>query len=128
MGYSGVVTFGGIRIAGLSGIYKSHDYHKGHFERPPYDNGTVRSAYHIRSVDVFKLKLLTGPIDIFVSHDWPLGVYHHGNVEELYRYKDHLRAEIEANTLGSPPACRANVSVKTKVLVFLHTCMQNFQH
>jgi hypothetical protein len=28
LGHSGVVTFGGLRIAGLSGIYKSHDYHK----------------------------------------------------------------------------------------------------
>ena len=120
MGYSGVVTFGGIRIAGLSGIYKSHDYHKGHFERPPYDNGTVRSAYHIRSVDVFKLKLLTGPIDIFVSHDWPLGVYHHGNVEELYRYKDYLRAEIEANTLGSPPAAELMSLLKPKYWFSAH--------
>ena len=42
---------------------------------------------------------------IFVmSHDWPLGVYHHGNVQELYRYKSFLRDEIESNTLGSPPA------------------------
>ena len=104
LGYSGVVNFSGIRIAGLSGIYKGHDYNKGHFERPPYDDSTVRSAYHVRSLDVFKLKLLSQPIDIFVSHDWPLGVYHHGNVEKLYRFKEYLRSEIEANTLGNPPA------------------------
>jgi len=104
LGYAGVVSFGGIRIAGLSGIYKSHDYNKGHFERPPYNNSTVRSAYHVRSFDIFKLKLLSQPVDIFVSHDWPIGVYHHGNVEKLYRFKEYLRAEIESNTLGSPPA------------------------
>ena len=104
LGYAGVVNFGGIRIAGLSGIYKGHDYNKGHFERPPYNNSTVRSAYHVRSLDVFKLKILSQPIDIFMSHDWPLGVYHHGNVQELYRYKEYLRSEIESNTLGSPPA------------------------
>lgn len=104
LGYAGVVNFGGIRIAGLSGIYKGHDYNKGHFERPPYNDSTVRSAYHVRSLDVFKLKILSQPIDIFMSHDWPLGVYHHGNVQELYRYKEYLRSEIESNTLGSPPA------------------------
>lgn len=104
LGYSGVVNYGGIRIGGLSGIYKGHDYHKGHFERPPYNDSTVRSAYHVRSFDVFMLKLISQPIDIFMSHDWPLGVYHHGNLEALYRFKGFLRPEIERNTLGSPPA------------------------
>lgn len=104
LGYAGVVHFGGIRIGGLSGIYKSHDYKKGHFERPPYNDSTVRSAYHVRSFDVFMLKLISQPIDIFMSHDWPLGIYHHGNLQELYRFKDFLRPEIESNTLGSPPA------------------------
>ncbi|XP_028416958.1 lariat debranching enzyme-like [Dendronephthya gigantea] len=101
LGYSGVVNFGGLRIAGLSGIFKSHDYNKGHYEAPPFDQGTVRSIYHVRSLDVFKLKLLTRPVDIAMSHDWPKGVYHYGNLNELYRWKGFLRPEIENDTLGS---------------------------
>lgn len=39
-----------------------------------------------------------------MSHDWPRGIYHHGNVEELLRYKEHFRKEISDNSLGSRPA------------------------
>ena len=56
LGYSGVVQYGGLRIAGLSGIYKGYDYEKGHHERPPYNDESLRSTYHVRSFDVFKLK------------------------------------------------------------------------
>ena len=56
LGYAGVVNIGGVTIAGLSGIYKGHDYLKGHFECPPYNPGTMRSAYHIRNLEVFRLK------------------------------------------------------------------------
>lgn len=56
LGYAGVVNFGGIRIGGMSGLFKIHDYHKGHFEFPPYKPETLRSAYHIRELEVIKLK------------------------------------------------------------------------
>ena len=120
LGYSGVINYGGVRIGGLSGIFKGHDYNKGHFEKPPYNDSTVRSAYHVRSFDVFMLKLISKPIDIFMSHDWPRGVYHHGNLEALYRFKEFLRPEIENNTLGSPPAGELMSLLKPKYWFAAH--------
>lgn len=91
MGYAGVVNVNGIRIGGISGIYKGFDFYKGHFEFPPYDNSTMRSVYHVRQSDVFRMKQLSGNIDIMLSHDWPQGSYNYGNVEQLTRFKPHFR-------------------------------------
>ncbi|XP_013393703.1 lariat debranching enzyme [Lingula anatina] len=104
MGYASVLRFGGVRIAGLSGIYKSRDYARGHFEKPPYTENTKRSAYHVRNVEVFRLKQLSTPVDICMSHDWPRGVYYHGNTNKLLMKKKFFKEEVENNTLGSPPA------------------------
>nr|SVE88021.1 EOG090X06RW [Daphnia similis] len=101
LGYAGVVKFGGIRIAGISGIFKGHDYLKGHFEKPPYTSGTMRSAYHVRSLEVFRLKQLKESIDIFISHDWPRGIYNYADTTELLHWKPFFRDEIANNVLGS---------------------------
>ncbi len=60
-----MINFGGLRIAGLSGIYKSYDYKKvfkkdihllvGYYETLPYDEQMIRSAYHVRELEIFKL-------------------------------------------------------------------------
>ncbi|KAG8934920.1 lariat debranching enzyme, partial [Tulasnella sp. 418] len=55
LGAAGVVQFNGLRIAGASGIYKSHDYRLGLYEKIPYDRSSVRSIYHVRQYDVAKL-------------------------------------------------------------------------
>ena len=102
LGYAGVVNVNGIRIGGLSGNYKGHDYLKGRFEKPPYDNSTQRSVYHIRNLDVFRLKQLeNNPPDIIMSHDWPRGIHKYGDIEALLRTKPFLTDDIQNNRLGN---------------------------
>uniref|UniRef100_A0A182PIW0 Lariat debranching enzyme C-terminal domain-containing protein n=1 Tax=Anopheles epiroticus TaxID=199890 RepID=A0A182PIW0_9DIPT len=103
LGYAGVIDCNGIRIGGISGIYKGHDFHKGRFEFPPYDEGSKRSVYHQRQIDVFRLKQLTPAVDIMLSHDWPRGITRHGNETQLLRFKPAFREDIESNRLGSGP-------------------------
>jgi len=104
LGYAGVVNVNGIRIGGISGIYKGFDYLHGHHEKPPYDDNSMRSVYHIRNVEVFRLKQLEAAApDIMLSHDWPRGVYNHGDKEQLLRYKKHFKEDIETDRLGSAP-------------------------
>ena len=104
LGHSGVINFGDLRVGGLSGIYKSGDYKRGQHERPPYRDGQVKSAYHVREFDVKKLKSVTEPLDVFLSHDWPRNVARYGDVQSLTRKKPFLKSEIEDSSLGSPPA------------------------
>ncbi|XP_058066786.1 lariat debranching enzyme [Anopheles bellator] len=106
LGYAGVVDCNGVRIGGISGIFKGHDFHKGRFEFPPYTEATKRSVYHQRHIDVFRLKQLGPGVDIMLSHDWPRGITAHGNVAQLLRFKPAFREDIESNRLGSGP-CEA---------------------
>ncbi|XP_025268145.1 lariat debranching enzyme isoform X2 [Camponotus floridanus] len=103
LGYAGVVQVAGVRIAGLSGIYKSQHWMQGHYEKPPYSDNTLRSIYHIRNLEIFRLKQLSGKIDIFLSHDWPAGITKYGDEDALLKRKPFFKDDIESNTLGSPP-------------------------
>jgi hypothetical protein len=58
LGAAGCVNVGGLNIAGISGIYKSHDYTLGRFESMPYNHSTVRSIYHTRHYDTFRLHMV----------------------------------------------------------------------
>mmetsp|Transcript_45887 Transcript_45887/g.139359 ORF Transcript_45887/g.139359 Transcript_45887/m.139359 type:complete len:565 (-) Transcript_45887:91-1785(-) len=105
LGAAGIVNFGGVRIAGLSGIFKSHDFEKGRFEFPPYDNSSLRSVYHVRNVEVYRLKCIQGGskgVDVMISHDWPRGIEQYGDTAGLIRKKKFFQKEIEENCLGSP--------------------------
>jgi len=120
LGYAGVVKVGGIRIAGISGIYKGHDYFKGHHEIAPYNNSTMRSVYHVRNLEVFRLKQLKENIDVFISHDWPRGVYNYGDTTELLRWKPFFRDEIANNSLGSQASEMLLQEVKPKYWFSAH--------
>lgn len=48
--------------------------------------------------------LPSSPIDVFLSHDWPRHIAHHGDKASLIRRKKFLAAEIADGSLGSPPA------------------------
>jgi lariat debranching enzyme len=105
MGAVGVCNISGLRIAGLSGIYKDRDFDRPIFESPPYSEDTKRSAYHVRRHDIEKLLLLRDPVDIVVSHDWPTGITDYGDTESMLRKKDRtgqLRRELSSGDFGNP--------------------------
>jgi lariat debranching enzyme len=104
LGAANVVRLGPLRIAGMSGIFKRFDYRKPHFEQLPFSQDELRSAYHVRELDVRKLLHIRSQVDIGLSHDWPQGIEWLGDYEALFRVKQFFREEAEAGTLGSPPA------------------------
>lgn len=121
MGYANVVNYNGLRIGGLSGIYKQQDYHLGHFELPPFDDRTIRSIYHIRSFDVFRMKQLeAGKIDIMISHDWPRGIVWYGNTQRLLQRKQYFQQDIETNQLGSAPLEEVLLQIQPKYWFSAH--------
>ncbi|KAF9990747.1 lariat debranching enzyme [Mortierella antarctica] len=101
LGFGGVINVGGLRISGMSGIYKSGHYQSGHYETFPLNDNHKRSIYHVRKYDVYKMLQVKEPMDIFLSHDWPLGIEQFGDVQWLLRKKKFFKDEIRDNTLGS---------------------------
>ncbi|EEP79802.1 hypothetical protein UREG_04648 [Uncinocarpus reesii 1704] len=104
LGAANIIRCGPLRIAGVSGIWKGYDYRRQHFERLPYDDDALRSAYHVREIDVRKLLQVRTQVDIGISHDWPQGIEWGGNVDELFRRKPHFVEDAETGKLGSPAA------------------------
>lgn len=105
LGAANVVTFRGLRIGGISGIWSKYDYVRGHMEKVPYDKNTLRSVYHVRQFEVKKLLRMVDQsdlCDIFLSHDWPRGIEQHGDCQKLLRAKPFFREEVRRNDLGSP--------------------------
>ena len=103
LGFGGVVWFGGVCIAGVSGIYNPQHYRMGHYERIPYTADTMRSIYHLRELEVYRMLHCSRRIDIFLSHDWPSQIWEYGNTAELLRIKPYFRDDMDSLKLGSPP-------------------------
>ncbi|KFD71443.1 hypothetical protein M514_10581, partial [Trichuris suis] len=120
MGKANVLNFGGLRIGGLSGIYKSYNYLRGHFEKPPFSEDEKRSVYHVRSLEVLRLKQLAKPLDVFVSHDWPRGIDRFGNRQRLFEIKQHFIEEAENGELGSLPGYELLRMLKPKYWFAAH--------
>lgn len=104
MGAASVVRLGGIRIAGMSGIWKGYNYRKPHYERLPYNESDVKSIYHVRELDIRKLLQLKTQVDIGISHDWPTAIEKHGNQRALFRMKPDFEQESIDGTLGNQAA------------------------
>ncbi|KAF2002873.1 DBR1-domain-containing protein [Amniculicola lignicola CBS 123094] len=102
MGAANVIRLGSLRIAGMSGIWKGYNFRKPHFERLPYNDGDVRSIYHIRELETRKLLQIRSQVDIGISHDWPNGVEWKGNYRQLFSFKPHFEAEAKDGVLGNP--------------------------
>lgn len=108
LGYAGVINFKGLRIAGVSGIYNHWNHNRGRYETMPLNQDTIKSVYHTRQLDIFRLQLLCkranqNPIDMFLSHDWPRRVYDYGNKNQLMKFKPGFRKDIESRDgLGNP--------------------------
>ena len=95
----------------------------GHFECPPYNEDTMRSAYHTRNLDVFRLKQLKLPLDIVMSHDWPCGIHNFGDLELLLKKKPFFREQVEPGArsqLGSPAHAELLYHLKPKYWFAAH--------
>ena len=108
LGFAGVVNYKGLRIGGISGIFNHRHYHLGHYERTPYTNQDLYSVYHLRELEIYRMAHLQTrveqtPLDIFISHDWPGGIWNYGDSRRLVMRKPYLEEDMRTNKLGSPP-------------------------
>lgn len=104
MGYANVVRVGGLRIAGLSGIWKGYNYKRVHDERVPLSADDVKSVYHVREWDVRQLLQVRRQVDVGVSHDWPRGVEWKGDWKWLFSKKQGFEEDARTGRLGSEAA------------------------
>jgi lariat debranching enzyme len=104
LGAANVLRLGPLRIAGMSGIWKGHDYRKTHHERLPFSQDDVKSFYHVRELDIRKLLQLQTQVDVGISHDWPRAIERHGDERALFRMKPLFEQESRDGSLGNPAA------------------------
>uniref|UniRef100_A0A1I7TD38 DBR1 domain-containing protein n=1 Tax=Caenorhabditis tropicalis TaxID=1561998 RepID=A0A1I7TD38_9PELO len=128
MGFANCIQFAGLRIAGLSGIYSYFDFDFAHFERPSFSGKDVKTVYHVRNVDMFRLRQLkpanedksSNPIDIMLSHDWPTGIPDYGDKQWLFRMKDQFEADHENGKLGNPAGMKLIYECRPRYYLAAH--------
>jgi lariat debranching enzyme len=64
------------------------------------------------------------PIDIFLSHDWPKGIWEFGDKNHLLRKKPYFAEDIENGTLGSPPLLNLLRKIKPRFWFSAHLHMK----
>ncbi|KAL9053762.1 MAG: hypothetical protein Q9162_004560 [Coniocarpon cinnabarinum] len=104
LGAANVINVGGVRIAGMSGIWKGYDYRKPHYHMSSLGDKDIKQMYHTREIDVRKLMQLRTQVDVGLSHDWPKGVEQHGDLHWLLRVKKHFKEDVQRKLLGSNAA------------------------
>jgi lariat debranching enzyme len=104
MGAANVIRLGGVRIAGMSGIWKGYNFNKPHYERLPYSSDDVKSIYHVREIDTRKLLQLRTQVDVCISHDWPRAIEKDGDQQALFRMKPDFEQESQDGSLGNQAA------------------------
>ena len=100
MGRAGVIKFGSLRIAGISGIYNRHEFDE-HLPKLAKTANDFHSIFKIRRSDYSVLSQISTP-DIVLSHDWPQGIYNHGDTQTLLRKKRFLTESVNDGSLGNP--------------------------
>ncbi|CAD8153894.1 unnamed protein product [Paramecium pentaurelia] len=91
------------KLGGTSGIFKIFDFNNPKLESFPFKSEQLRSVYHTKQVDLFKLSLYEGEVNMFLSHDWPQQIHQHGSTKELLKKKQNFEADIKSGRLGSQP-------------------------
>lgn len=95
----------------------------GHFETPPYTEDTLRSVYHMRELEVFRMAHMIQsdrPVDILLSHDWPAGIWDYGNRDRLLRTKPYFRDDMQSGKLGNPPLMHLLMTIKPRFWFSAH--------
>lgn len=101
MGRGNVINIKGIRIAGISGIFKNFDYFRGHFEKNNDIFGEKKSVFHYREFEIAKMSHLKNKIDIFMIHDWPTNIVDKKDMGFISKIKPHFKQELYSGKLGS---------------------------
>lgn len=124
LGYAGCILVDGwLKVAGSSGIHDPRDWKKGHYEETPIRGRDIRTAFHTRQYDLFRLLQLKGiepRPDIYMSHDWPRHIECYGDTAKLLKQKPGFAPQVARDNFGSSPLEAVLLSLKPRRWVSGH--------